>query len=292
VSDTYKIVMKNIWVNFKKKWRNYVTTFCIFLSIFLLLYWFSILDFSSKTPVQSFTGESFSGKLGADFQSKIGATDVYQLAYPEWATQYGLSAANNGYDNDPDGEGLPNYLEFVHGTDPTQADTDGDGFNDRQEILNGYDPDAPGEAKPAMLLTIKKIGVTAPLIWSLSNDEDSMQKDLENGVIHLLKTAAPGQTGNMVISGHSSNYIWAAGNFKFIFKDLNNLAVGDTVDVKTVQKNGRAIVYHYRITEKNVVSSDDPSIFSESTDSTLTLSTCWPLGTNFKRLIIKAELIK
>lgn len=42
---------------------------------------------------------------------------------------------------DSDGDGIPDYLEtsfFL--TDPNSPDTDGDGFNDREEIENGYDP--------------------------------------------------------------------------------------------------------------------------------------------------------
>ncbi|OGI25291.1 MAG: hypothetical protein A3J76_00060 [Candidatus Moranbacteria bacterium RBG_13_45_13] len=65
------------------------------------------------------------------------------------------------------------------------------------------------------------------------------------------------------------------------------------MDVKTVQKNGRAIVYHYKINGfKKIVSPDDPVIFENTSEPTLTLSTCWPLGTNFRRLIVKADLVK
>ena len=176
---------------------------------------------------------------------------------------------------------------------PLNSDTDGDGFSDRAEITNGYDPDAPGDAKASVEISVKKINVVAPMVWSQSEDEKAMQEDLKRGIIHFPKTAAPGQSGNMVVSGHSSNYVWAAGNYNYIFKGLDNLAAGDAVDVKTVQKNGRAIVYHYKINSfKKIVSPDDPVIFENTSGPTLTLSTCWPLGTNFRRLIVKADLVK
>ena len=42
---------------------------------------------------------------------------------------------------DLDADGLSNYQELVlHGTDPNDADTDGDGFNDGQEVAEGSDP--------------------------------------------------------------------------------------------------------------------------------------------------------
>src|SRR3989339_282079 len=285
--------MKNIFESIRKNWRKIISAALIFLVIFAVLFWAVNLDFGSKTPAKTYSSDSFSGKLGEDFQKKIGATDVYQLAYNEWADYFELPANFAKYDDDPDGDGLPNYLEYVHATDPTKADTDKEGFTDRQEITNGYDPDAPGDAKPKVDIEIKKMQIQVPMVWSETEDENAMLEDLKNGIIHFPKTTAPGQSGNMVVSGHSSNYIWAKGSYNYIFKDLDNLAVGDTVDVKTVQKNGRAIVYHYKINGfKKIVSPDDPVIFENTAEPTLTLSTCWPLGTNFRRLVIKADLVK
>ncbi len=41
---------------------------------------------------------------------------------------------------DTDTDGLSDEVEDALGTDKTKADTDGDKFNDKQEILSGYDP--------------------------------------------------------------------------------------------------------------------------------------------------------
>jgi LPXTG-site transpeptidase (sortase) family protein len=94
------------------------------------------------------------------------------------------------------------------------------------------------------------------------------------------------------MSGHSSNYVWAKGGYNYVFKELNNLENGDIVKFKIVQKNGRIINFKYKVSEKFITTPDDAKIFEETTKPILTLSTCWPLGTNFKRLIVKAELIK
>lgn len=218
--------------------------------------------------------------------------DVSNLNYDEWAIRYGLTSANNKYDDDPDGDGLPNYLEYVHLTDPLNPDTDGDGFSDKQEIINGYDPDAPGDAKPSVEISIAKINISAPMLWSKSADENSQLEDLKSGVAHFPKTAAPGQPGNMIVSGHSSNYVWVKGDYNYIFKDLNNLEKGDVITIKTIQQNGRVIIFHYSVADKFVATPDDHRIFENTQDPTLTLSTCWPLGTNFRRLIVKADLLK
>jgi uncharacterized repeat protein (TIGR02543 family) len=46
---------------------------------------------------------------------------------------------------DLDADGLSNYQELaVHGTDPNDADSDGDGFNDGEEVAEGSDPNDAG----------------------------------------------------------------------------------------------------------------------------------------------------
>lgn len=45
---------------------------------------------------------------------------------------------------DDDGDGLSNLLESAIGTDSAKADTDGDGYDDKSEILGGYNPNGLG----------------------------------------------------------------------------------------------------------------------------------------------------
>lgn len=224
-------------------------------------------------------------------KERLGSAEIGFVDFQRWVKIHKLSG-DNIYDADPDGDGLPNYLEFVHFTDPNNSDTDSDGYSDMQEIKNGYDPDAPGDIKPLVEVSITKIAVNVPMVWSTSDDEKEMLKDLEEGISHYPKTASPGQAGNAVISGHSSNYIWAKGDYNHIFEKLNDLEKGDVIMVNVTQKNGRTIIYRYRVSDKFVSLADDERIFAESDEPVLTLSTCWPLRTTFKRMIVRAELVK
>lgn len=277
----------------KGSWKKYVTFGCLFIAIFEVLYFLSIYDWKPKSaPVQSQQKTVFDLNLSEDLRQRIGSTSVSNMSYEEWARSFGLTNANGKLDDDPDSEGLPNYLEYVHGTNPLKADSDTDGYSDRQEITNGYDPGAPGDARPEMTISLLKVGVQVPMIWSKNEDEKSLDKDLESGVIHFPKTASPGQNGTAVISGHSSNYVWAVGNYNHIFKDLNNLAIGDVIDVKTVQQNGKIIIYHFKVNKKDIVGPDDQSVFEQTVNPTIALATCWPIGTNLKRLIVRGDLIK
>ncbi len=265
----------------------------LFLAVFFGAYYFvNILDIH-PAPREATSPEAVQDVIvnNEELQKRAGQDKISLADFQAWAKINKLTGKDL-YDGDPDRDGLPNYLEYIHGTDPNNADTDGDIFSDKAEITNGYDPDSKGEAMTTVYIKIEKLGVDAPMVWSKTDVEANMLKDLENGLAHFMKTAAPGQVGNMIVSGHSSNYIWAKGGYNHIFKDLNNLQIGDLVTVKTVQKNGRIINYQYKITEKFTTTPDDERIFADSPTPTLTLTTCWPIGTNLKRLIVKAELVK
>lgn len=262
----------------------------LFLAVFIALFYVVNMDISpAKKPASrevSWRAANTDEKLA----KKLGSITFSIESYADWANRYGLANSDDGLDGDQDNDTLPNYLEYIHNTNPLKADTDGDGYADKAEIINGYDPDAFGDTKISVEIEISRINVLAPMVWSKNENEKDMLSDLENGVAHFFKTAAPGQNGNMIISGHSSNYIWAGGDYNHIFKNLNNLEKGDLVIVKTSQKNGRVIAYRYKISDKFITAPNDAEIFENTANPTLTLSTCWPIGTNLKRIVVKAAL--
>ncbi len=206
-----------------------------------------------------------------------------------WEKEHGITGGDNADQEDSDGDGLPNIEELKYGTDPLQKDSDADGYDDATEINHGYDPVAPGDARPDVRIVIDRINVDVPVILSRSADEKELQKDLEHGVIHYPDMAMPGQRGNIYIAGHSSNYAWSQGSFNNIFKDLVKLSAGDEIDIIVTYNNGKSLTYKYIVEENREVSADDPAIFEQTLSQTLTLTTCWPLGTANRRIMIKAR---
>lgn len=145
----------------------------------------------------------------------------------------------------------------------------------------------PGEVIPSgSQIIVPKIGVTAPIIFAKSRTESDIQSYLTQGVVHYAGTANPGEVGNVFITGHSSNFWWVKGNYNYVFVNLDKLAVGDQAKI---YHNGKKFVYSVK--ETKVVDPKDVSVLAPSDVPTLTLMTCVPPGTNWRRLVVKLDQI-
>lgn len=161
--------------------------------------------------------------------------------------------------------------------------------NDLPTISNfGDDPVLTGEIPELEENTIyiPKINVTAPITWNIPNIPEKVSSGLEKGTIHLLGTALPGEVGNVFITGHSSNYLWAKGNYKSIFALIPELVIGDQIYVRYSN-----VTYIYKINSKTTVKPDDLSVLKQEDDSLLTIMTCWPVGTSLYRMVIVADQV-
>jgi sortase A len=149
-------------------------------------------------------------------------------------------------------------------------------------------PDQPVGPNP--LVIIPKINVEIPVIYGLpaNTTEDTIENNLENGVVHYPTTALPGQLGNGAIFGHSSNNILNPGKYKFAFVLLHTLQVGDTF---TLNYNGTA--YVYQIFKREIVPPTDVSVLDniDGHPATFSLITCDPPGTSINRLVVVGDQI-
>lgn len=140
---------------------------------------------------------------------------------------------------------------------------------------------------PDPKIIIPSVGIDAPVVYGMTSiAEPDVQRALQDGVLHYANSPKPGQPGNSVYVGHSSNVPWAPGNYKFIFAPLEQLQLNEIFHL-----NYEGIQYTYRITSIEVVMPDNVSVLASTDNPTVTLITCTPIGTNLKRLVIKAEQI-
>jgi sortase A len=150
------------------------------------------------------------------------------------------------------------------------------------------DPNASNSVGPLNKVIIPKINADVPVVYDVdSTKEAEIQKGLERGVVHYPTTPTPGQKGNAVIVGHSSSNIFTAGQFKFAFVLLNKLDEGDTI---IAHYNGTR--YVYKIYDMRIVKPTEVGVLGPADrESTITLITCDPPGSNVNRLVVTAEQI-
>lgn len=135
-------------------------------------------------------------------------------------------------------------------------------------------------------IAIPVVDINAPITFGVNNTAKEVAASLINGVIQINGTSLPGQSGNIYITGHSSNYVWAKGDYNSVFAILDKLVVGDQIYV-----NYNGTTYEYKIFDRKIVVPSDTSMLKSTSDSRLTLVTCWPVGTSLKRLVLSANQI-
>lgn len=161
-------------------------------------------------------------------------------------------------------------------------------YKEPPQIVDTAKPQLPSpEIVPAgNKILIPKIEVDAPIVEEPSRNEAAVLRALRDGVVHYGATASPGQNGNVVMIGHSSNDWWEPGNYKFVFVLLDKLVIGDRIEVNYNERK-----YVYEVSEILIVDPSAVEVLNPTTDPVLTLITCTPPGTSWRRLIVKSKQI-
>lgn len=144
-----------------------------------------------------------------------------------------------------------------------------------------YNTDLTSKPKAtSYTITIPKLKITDAVVSTIDND-------LDNHLVNYGGTALPPEKGNAVVFGHSSlPQLFNPKDYKTIFATAHTLKVGDTILVRV-----NDLSYTYKIFNISVVDPEDTSIFVQQYDSAyLTIVTCTPPGTTWKRLIIKSRV--
>lgn len=110
--------------------------------------------------------------------------------------------------------------------------------------------------------------------------EGTSKKSLRKGPGHLEGSAMPGSPGNSVIAGHRDTH----------FRVLKDVVVGDEIRIDLGTER-----YLYRIVSTSIVPPTDVSSLEASSDSILTLITCYPfyfIGPAPERFVVRAQAVK
>jgi sortase A len=131
-------------------------------------------------------------------------------------------------------------------------------------------------------ISIPKLGIKNAEVTTQDND-------LKRHLVNYAGTAVPPEKGNAVIYGHSTlPQLFNQNDYKTVFATLHTIKSGDAIQVMV-----HNITYTYRVNKIIVVEADDTSVLTQDFDNSyLTLITCTPPGTIWKRLAVKATLEK
>ena len=129
----------------------------------------------------------------------------------------------------------------------------------------------PGPAQ-ANRIQIPAIGIDAPVV------QGDGWEQLKKGVGQSIGTVNPGENGNLVLSAHNDI-------FGEIFRYLDQLQPGDEIVLFTNQD-----VYVYHVTRTKIVEPTDVSVMAPTTDSSITLISCYPYLVDDQRIVVQGRL--
>lgn len=148
-------------------------------------------------------------------------------------------------------------------------------------------PSKPQEIKEG--LRLKNFTLSIPKINVKDAKVTVGGEDLSKSLIHYAPTSLPGEYGNVTVFGHSTlPQLYNVKDYKTIFTYLPSLNKGDKAHVVA-----DGVPYEYEIYDMFVVDPDAVSVLDQRFDNSyLTLITCVPPGTYWKRLVVRAKLVK
>ena len=129
-------------------------------------------------------------------------------------------------------------------------------------------------SSPLAILRISKIGLEVAVLPGT----DAFV--LNRAVGHIENTALPGTDSNSGIAGHRDGF----------FRGLKDIAVGDAIELETVDSRQM-----YRVERTWVVYPEDVSVLDPTPTRSLTLVTCYPfyfIGSAPQRFIVRATRVE
>lgn len=123
-------------------------------------------------------------------------------------------------------------------------------------------------------MIIPRLDRTLPII------QGTEEKQLKNGIGHVMSSVLPGENDNSVIAGHRETS----------FRNLDELIIGDTISIETEVGE-----FTYKVNQIRVVESNDETVIISNKYASLTLITCYPfdwVGSAPQRYIVSLILVE
>ena len=138
------------------------------------------------------------------------------------------------------------------------------------------------------ILEIPKISISAPIVFSSNKETKELETDLNSGVVYYPGSVYPGQSGQIVILGHSAPLGWPKIKYDWVFSNLDKLEAGDEILINLNKKQ-----YTYIVKKTTIIKAGQeiPTDSSLKDTNTLNLVSCWPPGKDYQRIVVQTELL-
>jgi len=156
------------------------------------------------------------------------------------------------------------------GAQPNEAEIP-DHLKPQVQSLANIPIPTPGPEQ-AIRIQISAINIDAPIV------QGDGWEQLKKGVGQHVGSAKPGDKGNVVLSAHNDI-------FGEIFRDLDNLQPGDTINLYTTLQS-----YTYVISSVKVVEPTQVNVLEPTTYPSVTLISCYPYLVDDQRIVVSGRL--
>lgn len=164
-----------------------------------------------------------------------------------------------------------------------------------QSHLMGYDFSF-STVPPVDRIIIPSLWLDVPIVTNenmapVDFAKADFDKQLEEWIVKYPTTPAPWEEGNTLLFGHTSYVVWKTNPYGTIFKDLPKLK--DSTLIQILRKGN---LYEYKVIDLFIVNPKQVNAqymtYQNAGGSYITLMWCYPLGTDNKRIMVVAKLIK
>ncbi len=170
---------------------------------------------------------------------------------------------------------------FEEEIDELNDDLDQENSIGKESELSKYFPDAN------FSLYLPTIGARSKVIEKVDPfNSFEYNKALEKGIAHAENGYHPGSGGNTFLFAHSALDFYALRSLNVNFYLLDELEIGDKIYVSYKGK-----IFTYTVTDIKIVKPTEIDYLKKrSENESITLMTCWPAGTDYKRVIVYGEI--
>lgn len=144
-----------------------------------------------------------------------------------------------------------------------------------------------GEGELPLRIEIPSIGIRASVANPVRSDIATLDNALLGGAVRYPGSGMPGEEGNVLIFGHSSQLPVVYNQAYKAFNDIQNLETGDPI---ILYGEGKRYIYEVEEVKEANASTDAIPLAIEGAH--LTLATCNNFGTKEDRFIVSARLTR